>query len=109
MFPEHGSRPWRPASAWRRRTIGFWGAARGPARRIWRQRWGAAIHHGKRVRFYNAVDPVNRREQAKRSGQAGAQARPLHQRDAVIVEERGSLPFPTGRWRFTVPSHQPAL
>jgi DNA replication protein DnaC len=34
----------------------------------------AAIHQGQRVRFYNAVDLVNRLEQEKRVGKAGASA-----------------------------------
>lgn len=54
----------------------------------------AAIHQGKRVRFYNAVDLVNRLEQEKRSGKAGALARQLTQVDAVILDELGYLPFP---------------
>ncbi len=54
----------------------------------------AAIHHGKRVRFYNAVDLVNRLELEKRSGKAGALARQLTQMDAVILDELGYLPFP---------------
>lgn len=37
----------------------------------------AAIHHGKRIRFYNAVDLVNRLEQEKRSGKSGVLARQL--------------------------------
>lgn len=54
----------------------------------------AAIHQGKRVRFYNAVDLVNRLEQEKRSGKAGALAKQLTQVDAVILDELGYLPFP---------------
>lgn len=54
----------------------------------------SAIHQGKRVRFYNAVDLVNRLEQEKRSGKAGALARQLTQVDAVILDELGYLPFP---------------
>lgn len=54
----------------------------------------AAIHRGKRVRFYNAVDLVNRLEQEKRSGKTGELARQLAQVDAVILDELGYLPFP---------------
>lgn len=54
----------------------------------------SAIHHGKRVRLYNAVDLVNRLEQEKRTGKADALARQLTRMDAVIVDELGYLPFP---------------
>lgn len=54
----------------------------------------AAIHQGKRVRFHNAVDLVNRLEQEKRAGKAGALARQLVQLDALILDELGYLPFP---------------
>jgi len=54
----------------------------------------AAIHQGKRVRFYNAVDLVNQLEREKQQGKAGNLARQLVQTDAVIVDELGYLPFP---------------
>ena len=54
----------------------------------------AAIHRGKRVRFYNAVDLVNQLEKEKQQGKAGNLARRLVQADAVILDEPGSLPFP---------------
>ena len=54
----------------------------------------SAIHCGKRVRFYNAVDLVNRLEQEKRAGKTGALGRQLTQVDAVILDELGYLPFP---------------
>ncbi len=54
----------------------------------------AAIHQGKRVRFYNAVDLVNELERAKQTGKTGRMARKLIQVDAVIVDELGYLPFP---------------
>lgn len=54
----------------------------------------AAIHHGKRVRFYNAVDLVNQLEREKQQGKAGNLARQLVQVDAVILDELGYLPFP---------------
>ena len=54
----------------------------------------AAIHAGKRVRFYNAVDLVNQLEREKAQGRAGAIARHLAQMDAVILDELGYLPFP---------------
>lgn len=49
----------------------------------------AAIHQGKRVRFYNAVDLVNRLEQEKQQDKAGALARKLLQVDALILDELG--------------------
>ncbi len=54
----------------------------------------AAIHTGKRVRFYNAVDMVNLLEREKLAGKTGSLARKLIQADAVIVDELGYLPFP---------------
>ncbi len=54
----------------------------------------AAIHHGKRVRFYNAVDLVNQLEKEKTQGRSGTMARQLTQMDAVIMDELGYLPFP---------------
>jgi DNA replication protein DnaC len=54
----------------------------------------AAIHQGKRVRFYNAVDLVNELEREKQAGKSGSMARKLIQVDAVIVDELGYLPFP---------------
>jgi DNA replication protein DnaC len=43
----------------------------------------AAIHHGKRVRFYNAVDLVNQLERERLQGKAGNLAKQLVQTDAV--------------------------
>jgi DNA replication protein DnaC len=54
----------------------------------------AAIHRGRRVRFYNAVDLVNRLEREKQQGRAGNLAKQLLQVDAVILDELGYLPFP---------------
>jgi DNA replication protein DnaC len=54
----------------------------------------AAIHHGKRVRFFNAVDLVNKLEREKQQARAGYLARQLVQTDAVIIDELGYLPFP---------------
>jgi len=54
----------------------------------------SAIHQGKRVRFFDAVDLVNQLEQEKRLGKAGQMARQLTRIDAVIVDELGYLPFP---------------
>lgn len=54
----------------------------------------AAIHAGKRVRFFNAVDLVNQLEREKTQGRAGTLARHLTQMDAVILDELGYLPFP---------------
>lgn len=54
----------------------------------------AAIHRGKRVRFFNAVDLVNRLQQEKQVDRTGTLARKLIQVDAVILDELGYLPFP---------------
>lgn len=54
----------------------------------------AAIHRGKRVRFFNAVDLVNLLEREKALGKAGNLARQLVLLDAVILDELGYLPFP---------------
>lgn len=54
----------------------------------------AAIHAGKRVRFFNAVDLVNQLEREKQQGKAGHLARQLVQTNAVILDELGYLPFP---------------
>ena len=57
----------------------------------------AAIHAGKRVRFYNVVDLVNQLEREKAQGRSGHLARHLTQMDAVILDELGYLPFsPSG-------------
>ncbi|MGH8436696.1 MAG: IS21-like element helper ATPase IstB [Pseudomonas sp.] len=53
-----------------------------------------AIHQGKRVRFYNAVDLVNQLEREKQQGKAGNLAKQLLHMDAVILDELGYLPFP---------------
>ena len=54
----------------------------------------SAIHQGKRVRFYNAVDLVNQLEKEKQLGKSGSMAKRLTQIDAVILDELGYLPFP---------------
>jgi len=67
----------------------------------------AAIHHGKRIRFYNAVDLVNLLEREKAQGKAGNPAKQLTQLDAISLpshglqanheratDELGYLPFP---------------
>jgi DNA replication protein DnaC len=54
----------------------------------------AAIHQSKRVRFYNAVDLVNRLDKEKQQGKAGNLAKQLTFMDAVILDELGYLPFP---------------
>lgn len=54
----------------------------------------AAIHRGKRVRFYDAVDLVNQLGKEKHQGKAGSIARQLIQTDIVILDELGYLPFP---------------
>jgi DNA replication protein DnaC len=54
----------------------------------------AAIHHGKRVRFYNAVDLVSQLDKEKQHGKTGNLAKQLQHMDAVILDELGYLPFP---------------
>jgi len=54
----------------------------------------AAIHQGKRVRFFNAVDLVNQLEREKQQAKTGNLAKQLVQFDAVILDELGYLPFP---------------
>ena len=54
----------------------------------------SAIHQGKRVRFYNAVELVNQLEKEKQLGKSGSMAKRLMQIDAVILDELGYLPFP---------------
>ena len=54
----------------------------------------AAIHLGKRVRFYNAVDLVNQLEKEKQLGKTVSLGKRLCQTDAVIIDELGYLPFP---------------
>jgi DNA replication protein DnaC len=67
----------------------------------------SAIHQGKRVRFYNAVDLVNQLEKEKQLGKAGTLAKQLVQMDAVILDELGYLPFPEsgGALLFHLVSH----
>ncbi len=54
----------------------------------------SAIHQGKRVRFYNAVDLVHELEREKQQSKAGNLAKRLVQMDAVMIDELGYLPFP---------------
>ena len=67
----------------------------------------AAIHHGKRIRFYNAVDLVNQLDKEKQQGRAGNLAKQLTVMDAVILDELGYLPFPAsgGALLFHLISH----
>jgi DNA replication protein DnaC len=67
----------------------------------------AAIHQGKRVRFYNAVDLVSLLEKEKLNGKAGNLAKQLINMDAVIIDELGYLPFPEsgGALLFHLISH----
>ncbi len=54
----------------------------------------AAIHQGKRIRFFNVVDLLNQLEREKQQARAGNLARLLVRADAVIIDELGYLPFP---------------
>lgn len=68
----------------------------------------AAIHQGKRVRFYNAVDLVNQLDKEKQQGKAGNLAKQLIHMDAVILDELGCLPFPESGGVLLL-SHQPFI
>jgi len=59
------------------------------------------------VRFYNAVDLVNQLDKEKQQGKAGNLAKQLSVMDAVIIDERGYLPFPAsgGALLFHLISH----
>jgi DNA replication protein DnaC len=54
----------------------------------------AAIHQGKRVRFFNTVDLVNQLQREKQLGKTGNLAKQMVQVDALILDELGYLPFP---------------
>lgn len=54
----------------------------------------AAIHAGKRVRFFNSIDLVNRLDREKKQDKSGWLAKQLCQVDALILDELGYLPFP---------------
>ena len=66
-----------------------------------------AIHQGKRVRFFNALDLVNQLEREKSQGKVGNLAKQLCLVDAVILDELGYLPFPasSGALLFHLISH----
>jgi DNA replication protein DnaC len=68
----------------------------------------AAIHQGKRVRFYNAVDRVN--HGSKAAGLALATwPKQLAHRDTVILDELGYLPFPASGGAQAIPPDKPAV
>lgn len=69
----------------------------------------AAIHHGKRIRFFNAVDLVNLLEQEKQLNKTGYLARRLIQIDAVILDELGLSALPGIRWCTPVSLDQPTV
>ena len=52
-----------------------------------------AIRNGKRGRFFNLVDLVNRLEQEKLNNQGGKLAESLTRQDFVVLDELGYLPF----------------
>src|SRR5476651_916748 len=74
----------------------------------------AAIHHGKRVRFYNAVDLVNQLEKEKQQGKAGNLARQSQCRRRTSLHRRQpaepwSQPlFPERSHRRPVSAHRRA-
>lgn len=55
----------------------------------------AVKQHGKRARYFNAVELVNALEQEKQSGRPGHLAGRLLYADVVILDELGYLPFST--------------
>jgi len=52
------------------------------------------IHHGQKVRFYNAVDLINTLIQEQTEGKSGSLIRRLLWVDCVIIDELGYIPFP---------------
>lgn len=52
-----------------------------------------AVHNRRRVRFYNAVDLVNRLDTEMREGRSGRLTEQLCRVDLVIIDELGYLPF----------------
>ncbi len=52
------------------------------------------VREGRRARFFNTVDLVNRLEAETRAGKAGQMAASLTQVDLVVLDELGYLPFP---------------
>ena len=52
------------------------------------------VRRGRKARFYNTVDLVNRLDAEARAGKAGHLAASLTQVDLVILDELGYLPFP---------------
>jgi len=52
------------------------------------------VRRGRKARFYNTVDLVNRLDAEARTGKAGQLAASLTQVDLVILDELGYLPFP---------------
>lgn len=69
----------------------------------------ACIRDGKRGRFYNVVDLVNRLEAEARAGRQGRIADHLMRLDFVVLDELGYLPFAQSRRPVAVPSDQQAL
>jgi DNA replication protein DnaC len=69
----------------------------------------AAIHNGKHIRFYNALDLVNQLEMEKLAGKTGNITRKLLLVDAVILDELGYLPFPASGVGYVIPLNQQTL
>ena len=83
-----------------------WSAAPEPVKRIWQSplparsplgsnqwRRNGSLRNGRRGRFYNVVDLVNRLETETRSGKQGRLADYLNRLDFIILDELGYLPF----------------
>ena len=72
----------------------------------------ACIRDGRRGRFFNVVDLVNKLDAEARAERQGRTAELISRLDFLILDELGYLPFAqTGghRWRAALPSHQQAL
>ena len=52
------------------------------------------IEHGKKARFYNAVDLINALIKEQSEQRQGSLVRRLQQVDCVIIDELGYIPFP---------------
>jgi DNA replication protein DnaC len=53
----------------------------------------AAIHQGKRARFYSVIDLVNQLDAEKRAGRAGRLAQRLGNLQLIVLDELGYLPL----------------
>ena len=68
-----------------------------------------AVNNRRRVRFFSAVDLVNKLEAEHRAGKAGRLSEQLIRIDLVVIDELGYLPFADAGGRLLFSSHQQAL